>query len=59
MADGLASLSKQPSVQVELYKGRVNLFDHLGLTETDEKHKNAKGWLDSAATIVIDETEAQ
>ena len=39
VADGLASLSKQPSVQVELYKGRVNLFDHLGLTKQLEKHR--------------------
>ena len=49
VADGLASLSKQPSVQVELYKGRVNLFDHLGLTKQLEKHRTKEfGWTAAA-----------
>ena len=58
VADGLASLSKQPSVQVELYKGRVNLFDHLGLTKQLEKAQNKRVWLDCGGYLVIDETEA-
>lgn len=55
---GLASLSKQPSVKVELYEGRVSLFEHLGLAKQLEMAQKKRVWLNCGGYLIIDETEA-
>jgi ribonuclease G len=58
VVEGLSSLSKQPTVQVELYEGKVSLFEHLGLAKQLEMAQNKRVWLDCGGYLIIDETEA-
>lgn len=58
VVEGLKSLSKQPTVEVELYEGKVSLFDHLGLTKQLEMAQKKRIWLDCGGYLIIDETEA-
>lgn len=58
VVDGLATLSKQPGVRVQLYEGKVGLFEHLGLARQLEMAQQKRVGLDCGGYLVIDETEA-
>ena len=58
VVEGLGSLSKQPSVKVTLYEGKIPLFSHLGLAKQLEMAQKKRVWLDCGGYLVIDETEA-
>ena len=58
VVEGLESLSKQPSVKVTLYEGKVPLFNYLGLAKQLEMAQKKRVWLDCGGYLVIDETEA-
>ena len=52
------SLGLPESVKIDLFQGKVSLFEQLGLDHELEKAMRKQVWLNSGGYLIIDQTEA-